>query len=74
MKKFIKTILNKSVEAFIVHMTSFNLSLILIHLAKKAQIILLFTKKVTIYNKYSDFSNNFLKKKLLILLKISNLN
>lgn len=44
-------------------MTSFSLNLRLIHLAKNAQTVLLFTKKVTIYNKYSDFSNDFLKKK-----------
>ena len=33
-----------------------------IHLAKKAQIALLFAKKVTVTTKYSDFADVFLKK------------
>ena len=46
----------------------------LIYLAKKTQIALLVAKKVEILRKYLDFLSIFLKKKTLILLKITELN
>ena len=47
-KKFAKTVLNKNVETFIVHMTSFT-SKIMIYPACEAQILLLLAKKVTVW-------------------------
>lgn len=55
-------------------MNFLSLSLMLIHLAKKSQIVLLLTKKLTILEKYSDFFNVFSKEKILVLLKIIKLN
>lgn len=52
------------------YVTSFYLSLMLIHLVKEAQIALLLTKEVKILDKYSDFLEN----KILELSKISDLN
>lgn len=66
--------LDKNVETFILHVTSLNLSLILIYPTKKAQIVLLLAKEVKIPVKYSDFSNVFSKKKALILLKLTKFN
>ena len=45
-----------------------------IYLVMKAQITLLIAKKVQILAKYLDFSEIFLKKKALMLLKTINLN
>ena len=45
------------------YIISFNLNLILIHLAKKALIALLVAKKMQILAKYSNFLNISLKKK-----------
>lgn len=75
-KKFAKANINKKIEAFMVHVTflSFNLLMMLINLSKKAQITLLITKEIKIPNKFSDFLDIFLKKKVLVLLKITNLN
>ena len=42
--------------------------------AKKAQIALLIAKEVKILTEYSDFSDNFLEEKVLILLEVINLN
>lgn len=67
-------LLDKNVKAFLIHVISFSLSLMLIHFAKKAQIILLITKKVKILAKYPDFSNIFLEKKALILLELIKFN
>lgn len=50
------------------------LLIMVIHPDKKAQIALLYIKKVTIFDKYSDFVNLFLKKKALVLSEIINLN
>lgn len=55
-------------------MTFLNLSLIIIHPVKKAQISLLIAKKVNILDKYLKFSTVFSKKETLVLLKITNLN
>lgn len=59
-KKFAKIALEKNIKLFI---TSLNLSLILIYLAKKIQIDLLITKKIKILNKYLDFAIFSQKKK-----------
>ena len=45
-----------------------------IHPAKKAQIALLVTKEIKILTEYSDFSDIFLKKKALILPKVTKMN
>lgn len=46
----------------------------LVHLAKKAQIVFLLIKKVTILEKYFNFLDVFLKEKVLMLLKQTKLN
>lgn len=46
----------------------------LIHPAPEVQIALLLAEKVTIFNKYSDFANIFLKKLAIKLPKCSNIN
>lgn len=66
--------LDENIESFVIYMTFLSLSSILIHLTKKAQSALLLTKKVKIPTKYSDFSDIFLKKKSLVLPKITKLN
>lgn len=60
-KKFVKTALNKNVEAFVVYI-AFLLSKILIYPTWTAQIALLLAKKVTILTEYLDFTNVFSKK------------
>ena len=67
-------LLDKNIEVFVMYITFFSFSLILIHLAKKIKIALLLTEKVTISNKYLDFINIFLKKKVLVFLIITKLN
>ena len=64
--------LNKNIEVFVIYMT-FLLKLA-IYPTKKIQIALFIVVEVKILAKYTDFSNVFLKKKALILLKITNLN
>ena len=64
--------LDKYVEAFVMHVTS--LLTMAIHPAREAQIALLVAKEVKIPIKYSDFSDVFLEKKALILLKATKLN
>lgn len=50
------------------------MSLIMIHLTKKAQIALMLAKKIKISTKCSNFLDIFLEKKALVLLKITKLN
>ena len=71
-KKFAKAVLDKHVEAFVVHVTS--LSTMAIHPAREAQIASLVAKEVQILSKYLDFSDIFLEKKTLILLEATELN
>lgn len=66
--------LDKNVEAFIIYMICFNLSLILIYQVKKVKITLLLTKKIKIKVKYSDFLNIFLEKNVLVLSKLNKSN
>ena len=68
--------MDENIEAFMVHITFIRLKkpTILIHLAREAQIASLLSKKVTILDKYSDFSNVFLEEKASMLPKIIKLN
>lgn len=67
-------VLDENVKSFVMYVTSLSLSLMLIYLAREAQIASLIPKKVKILAKYSDFSNVFSKKKALVLLKLTKLN
>ena len=68
-KEFTQAALDRYVKAFLVYMISLSLNLMLIDLAKKAQIVLLIAKKVKIPTKYSNFLDVFLEEKALILLE-----
>lgn len=62
-KKFVIAALDLSKKTFIVHIAFLNFDAkILIHLAQKSQIALLFTKKVVIPATYLDYTNVLLKK------------
>lgn len=63
---------DKNIRAFEVNVIS--LLTMVIHLAKKAQIALLITKKMKILTEYLDFSNIFSKKRALVLSEITNIN
>ena len=65
-------VLNEHIKAFVMHVTF--LSTIAIHLARKAQIVLLITEEVKIPTKYSDFLDVFSKAKASILSEITELN
>ena len=71
-KKFAQIALNKHIKVFVIHVTYFLI--IGIHPAYKVQIALLVAKKVKILTKYSDFSDIFLRKKTMILLKTTESN
>ena len=60
-KKFAQVALDENIEAYVMHVSSLG-SRINIYLARKAQLALLLTEKVTISTEYSDFANVFLKK------------
>ena len=72
-KKFAKTVLDKSIEAFLMHISSLKLR-ITIHPAKKAQIALLLAQQITVRAKYSDFADIFLEELANILLKQTGVN
>ena len=55
-KEFAKVALDKNVEAFVVHFSSLK-SKMTVHPAKKAQLALLLTKKVTLPTKYPNFAD-----------------
>lgn len=65
--------LDKNIEAFVIYI-KFQVSLILIYFNKKTQIALLIIEKIKIPAKYLNFSNIFLDKKNLVLLKLIDLN
>ena len=65
---------NENIIAFLVHVTSFNLNLMPIHLAKEAQIALLVIGEVQILSEYLDFFDIFSKKKALILPEVPEMN
>lgn len=76
-REFAKMPLDENIKAFVVHMTFFRscLKLIIrIYPARKIQIASQPTKKVKILAKSSNFSNIFLEKKTLVLMKITYLN
>lgn len=73
MKNFAKAVLNKNHKAFVMHITSW-LSLMIIYLARKTQVALLFIKKLKNLVKYLVFSNVFSEKKALMLSKITKLD
>ena len=73
-KEFAKAALDKNIEAFVVYITSLNLSSILIHPARKAQITLLLAEEVKIPTEYSDFLDIFSEKKALVLPELTKLN
>lgn len=75
-KNFAKAVLNKNIEAFVVYVTFFSLKkqTMTIYPIRKTQIASLLTKKITIFNKYSDFSNVFLEKRALVLLESNKQN
>ena len=68
--------MDKNVEAFVVHVTSINLSKpkIWIHPAREAQMAFLIVEEVKILTKYSDFADFFSEEKALVLSKQINLN
>lgn len=72
--EFAKLILNKNIKAFVIYVAPFSLSFILIYLAQKVEIVLLFIKKVNILAKYLDLINVFLKKLVIKLIKRLNIN
>lgn len=49
---------------FVIYMTFFSSNSMSIYPIKKIEIVLLFIKKITFFNKYLDFSYIFMKKKL----------
>lgn len=67
-------VLNKDVEAFVIYVIFITLRFILIYLDRKAQIALLFVKKVKILAKYLYLFDVFLEKKFLVLPKLIKLN
>lgn len=58
-------VLDKNFETFVMHIVILKtpLAKILVYLDKKAQITFLFIKRITIWNKYSDFTDVFFKKR-----------
>ena len=68
--------MNVESEIFVMHIVALEAPLLelSIHLDRKAQITSLLIKKVTIPDKYSDFTNIFSKKKALMLPKQTELN
>ena len=59
-KEFARGVLHENVEAFVVHMISLSLNLMLIHPAREAQIASLIVEKVKIPTNYSNFLDVFL--------------
>ena len=72
-KKFAKPALDENSKTFVIHVTFFNLVLV-IYLDKKAQIASFFIKKVKISDKYLDFTNVFFKEKVLVVPEHGKLN
>lgn len=60
--------LNKNSKIFVIYIVILEapLAKILIYLDKEAEIAFLFTKKTKIPNKYIDFTEVFLQKKILV--------
>ena len=67
-------VLDKNVEAFVVHVTSFSLNSMSIYPARAAQIASLIAKEMQIPTDYLDFSDVFSEEKALVLPKVIDLN
>lgn len=67
-KKLIRTVLNENVKIFVIYIAF----LLIIYLVRIVLIAFLLIKKIKILNKYSDYTNIFLKKKAVVLPKIIN--
>lgn len=65
--------LDENVKAFVTHI-SLLAAKIIIHLARKAQILLFLIEKVTNLAKHLDFADIFLKKTIKLLLKRTKAN
>ena len=62
--------LNKNIKILVVHIISLILKLkIVIYLIRKSQIAFVFSKNIIILAKYLDFTNIFLEKLVVVLLK-----
>lgn len=59
-KEFAKAAIDKNDEAFVVHIVFLSI----IHPARKAQTIFLFTEEIKIADNYLDYADVFSKKKL----------
>lgn len=74
-KEFATAVLNPNKEAFIVYVVFFSLgSKVAIHLAQKAQIATLDTKKVIVPPEYLNYANIFLEASGAELLKYTGIN
>ena len=75
-KEFVNVALDKNSKTFLVHVAALEALLagMLIHPDRKVQIVFLFTEKVPITDKYSDFVNVFLEEKVLVLLERTDFN
>lgn len=67
---FAKAAIDKNLEAFVIHVAFLSI----IDLAKKALITFLFIKKIKISNKYLNYANVFLEKRVAVLPEIIDLN
>ena len=65
--------MDENSETFVIHVVSLNL-IPKIHPNREAQIASLHIEKVKILDKYSDFTNNFSKEKVLVLPECTDLN
>ena len=72
-KAFAKAILDENVKVFVIHIAFLNLDMTL-YPAWKAEIALLFFRKVVFLKKYTTFANVFLKKLAHILLEHMGIN
>ena len=72
-KEFAKTALDKNIEAFVVHVSSLGLKII-IHSVRKAQMALLLAKKITVLIEYPDFANMFLKESVNVFTEQTGVN
>ena len=72
-KEFAKAALDKTLKAFVIHISSLG-SRMPIHPARKAQLTLLLAKKVIVIAKYLDFANVFLEELANILPKQTSAN
>lgn len=72
-KKFIKAALNLDKKFFVMHINYLKAKISL-HLSQKAYITLLLAKKITILNKYLDFTDLLFKKSAIELPEHSDIN